>query len=220
MTLKPTTPGSGSGAGSRPLVWPDDPEGVTAADIDFEALAHVLANTCRRGGCCRQYHSVAAHAVVVSEEIEALDGLGDEDRRTLALHGIRIHMSGCPSSCAQHFTADIGLKGVRVRRLIGTREGFDVYLGGGVAGDVHLGGAYATEHVRATAVQPPDGRLEIGGFPQLGGERFDRRNGQNGPDDPREDKRTATSLELAGRHPQKSTHGSLPAKNRLRVTVN
>ncbi len=65
-------------------------------------------------------------------------------RRTLALHGIRIHMSGCPSSCAQHFTADVGLKGVRVRRLVGTREGFDVYLGGGVAGDVHLGLRYRT----------------------------------------------------------------------------
>ncbi len=81
MTRKP--PG-----GDRPLNWPDDPENVTAADIDFTALAHVLANTCRRGGCCRQYHSVAAHAVVVSEEIEALDGLGDEDRRRLALHAL------------------------------------------------------------------------------------------------------------------------------------
>ena len=47
-------------------------------------------------------------------------------------------MSGCPSSCAQHFTADIGLKGVRVRRMIGTREGFDVYLGGGIAGQEHM----------------------------------------------------------------------------------
>jgi len=62
--------------------------------------------------------------------------------RALTLHGIRIHMSGCPSSCAQHFTADIGLKGVRVRRLLGTREGFDVYLGGGIAGQVHLGLSY------------------------------------------------------------------------------
>ena len=74
----------------RPLNWPDDPENVTAADIDFEALAHVLANTCRRGGCCRHYHSIAAHAAIVSEEIEALDGLGDEDRRTLALHALLV----------------------------------------------------------------------------------------------------------------------------------
>ena len=72
----------------RPLNWPDDPETVTAADIDFTALAHVLANTCRRGGCTRLYHSVAAHAVIVSEEIAALDGLGEEDRRTLALHAL------------------------------------------------------------------------------------------------------------------------------------
>ncbi len=63
-------------------------------------------------------------------------------QRHLMLHGIRIHMSGCPSSCAQHFTADIGLKGVRVRRLLGTREGFDVFLGGGVAGSVHYGVPY------------------------------------------------------------------------------
>ena len=74
--------------GERPLHWPGDPENVTAADIDFTALAQVLANTCRRGGCMRAYHSVAAHAVIVSEEIEALDGLGDEDRRTLALHAL------------------------------------------------------------------------------------------------------------------------------------
>ena len=81
--------------------------------------------------------------IAVTETKGAMFRLIDTLRqRTLALHGIRIHMSGCPSSCAQHFTADIGLKGVRVRRLIGTREGFDVYLGGGVAGDVHLGLRY------------------------------------------------------------------------------
>ncbi len=73
---------------ARPLNWPDDAENVTAADVDFEALAHVLANTCRRGGCLRQYHSLAAHAVLVSEEVAALEGLSEEDRRRLALHAL------------------------------------------------------------------------------------------------------------------------------------
>ena len=77
---------TGHGAGG--LNWPGDPEGVTAADIDFEALAHVLANTCRQGGCTARYHSLAGHAVVLSEEIEALDGLDAEERRVLALHAL------------------------------------------------------------------------------------------------------------------------------------
>ena len=80
-------PSNGAGEDS-PLAWPGDPEQVAAAGIDFEALAHVLANTCRRGGRMRQYHSLAAHAVVVSEEIEALHGLSPEDQRTLALHAL------------------------------------------------------------------------------------------------------------------------------------
>jgi ferredoxin-nitrite reductase len=63
-------------------------------------------------------------------------------RRGVVLHGIRIAMSGCPAACAGNHTADIGLKGVRVRRLLGTREGFDVYLGGGVAGQLRLGIPY------------------------------------------------------------------------------
>ena len=79
---------NGRGTAARPLRWPGDPENVSAADIDFEALAHVLANTCRFGGRARPYHSVAAHAAAVSEEIEALDGLKPEDRRRLALHAL------------------------------------------------------------------------------------------------------------------------------------
>ena len=76
------------GGADRPLTWPGDPEQVTAAGIDFEALAYVLANTCRFGGRTRLYHSLAAHAVIASEEIEALDGLGEEERRRLALHAL------------------------------------------------------------------------------------------------------------------------------------
>jgi ferredoxin-nitrite reductase len=58
------------------------------------------------------------------------------------LAGIKIHMSGCPSSCAQTYIGDIGLKGVRVRRPGGTQDGFDIFLGGGAHGPVELGRLY------------------------------------------------------------------------------
>ena len=76
------------GAGERALAWPGDPQGLTAADIDFEAVGHVLANTCRWGGRTPRFYALAQHAAVVSEEIEALDGLEPEDRRELALHAL------------------------------------------------------------------------------------------------------------------------------------
>ena len=77
-----------TGTARRTLSWPGDPEGIAAADIDFEALAHVLANTCRFGGRTTRYHSLAARAVIVSEEVEALDGLDAGDRKKLALHAL------------------------------------------------------------------------------------------------------------------------------------
>jgi ferredoxin-NADP reductase/dissimilatory sulfite reductase (desulfoviridin) alpha/beta subunit/nitrite reductase/ring-hydroxylating ferredoxin subunit len=58
------------------------------------------------------------------------------------LAGIKINMSGCPSSCAQTYTSDIGLKGVRVRRESGTCDAFDVYLAGGIQTKVELGVLY------------------------------------------------------------------------------
>ena len=71
-----------------PPCWPGDPEHVEAGNVDFEAVAHVLANTCRWGGRARQFLSLAQHALTASEEIEALDGIADEDRRALALHAL------------------------------------------------------------------------------------------------------------------------------------
>ena len=64
------------GTEERPLDWPGDPESLTAEAVDFEALAHVLANTCRRGGRLKRFHSLAAHAVTMSEAIEDLGGPG------------------------------------------------------------------------------------------------------------------------------------------------
>ena len=79
---------SNGGTRERALSWPGEPEGVAAGDIDFEALAHVLANTCLWGGRTTRYHSLAAHAVIVSEEVEALDGPAPEERRRLALYAL------------------------------------------------------------------------------------------------------------------------------------
>ena len=72
----------------RPLNWPGDPESLTADDVDFEALAHVLANTCRRCGRLRRFHSLAAHAVLVSEAVEAMSEHGTGDNREAALHAL------------------------------------------------------------------------------------------------------------------------------------
>ena len=71
-----------------PPRWPGDPEQGEGIDVDMEAIAHVLANTCRWGGRTRRFLSLAQHALSMSEEIEALDGVPDEDRRTLALHAL------------------------------------------------------------------------------------------------------------------------------------
>ena len=76
-------------AKERPLVWPGDPESLTAEAVDFEALAHVLANTCRRDGRLRRFHSLAAHAVTMSEAIEDLGG----DVREAALHALLFEAS-------------------------------------------------------------------------------------------------------------------------------
>ena len=71
-----------------PPAWPGNPEHVEAGNVDFEAVAHILANTCRWGGRARRFYSLAQHALTASEEIEALDGIADEDRRALALHAL------------------------------------------------------------------------------------------------------------------------------------
>ncbi len=75
-------------SGNRPFDWPGDPEGLTPDAVDFEALAHVLANTCRRGGRLRRFHSLAAHGVLMSEEIEALGEPGTGDGRAVALYAL------------------------------------------------------------------------------------------------------------------------------------
>jgi ferredoxin-nitrite reductase len=52
---------------------------------------------------------------------------------------VRIHWTGCPNSCGQPQVADIGLMGTKVRKEGKTVEGVDIYMGGKVGKDAHLG---------------------------------------------------------------------------------
>ncbi len=117
----------------QPLAWPGDPDQVSAAEIDFEAVAHVLANTCRRGGRMRHYHSLAAHAVVVSEEIEALQGLTAADRRVLALHALIAGAASAwlrdPPTAAARGADRTGKLAAAIERALREAAGLDPVLG-------------------------------------------------------------------------------------------
>jgi sulfite reductase (ferredoxin) len=49
---------------------------------------------------------------------------------------VKLHVTGCPNSCGQHWIADIGLQGVLLNRDGEQVEGYDVFIGGAL-GDGH-----------------------------------------------------------------------------------
>lgn len=52
---------------------------------------------------------------------------------------VRIHWTGCPNSCGQPQVADIGLMGTKARKDGQAVDGVDLYMGGKVGKDAHLG---------------------------------------------------------------------------------
>jgi len=68
--------------------WPGDPATMGPGDVDFEALAHVLANTCCWGGRSRRFYSVAQHGVNVSAAVDRLGRMDEVERRVLGLHAL------------------------------------------------------------------------------------------------------------------------------------
>ncbi|WP_315788337.1 ferredoxin--nitrite reductase [Fischerella sp. JS2] len=52
---------------------------------------------------------------------------------------VRIHWTGCPNSCGQPQVADIGLMGTKTRKNGKAVEGVDIYMGGKVGKEAHLG---------------------------------------------------------------------------------
>jgi sulfite reductase (ferredoxin) len=66
-------------------------------------------------------------------------------------------MNGCPNSCAQHWIADIGLRGMRKERETGSEEGFTICVGGGLEGPGYI--ASPSAMCPATEVVPTVRRL-------------------------------------------------------------
>ncbi|MDX1976209.1 MAG: ferredoxin--nitrite reductase [Pseudanabaenaceae cyanobacterium bins.68] len=54
-------------------------------------------------------------------------------------HPVRLHWSGCPNSCGQPQVADIGFIGCKARKNGKVVDGVDIYMGGKVGKDAHLG---------------------------------------------------------------------------------
>ena len=73
---------------TRTLRWPGEPAALTVEGVDFEAVAHVLANTCCWRGRSRRFYSLAQHAVTVSAAVERLGGMSEKDLHELSLHAL------------------------------------------------------------------------------------------------------------------------------------
>lgn len=84
--------------------------------------------------CGQAIIETKARALKVTEEVE---------RHVAVTRPVRMHWTGCPNTCAQVQVADIGFMGCMARDENGKPcEGADVFLGGRIGSDSHLGDVY------------------------------------------------------------------------------
>jgi ferredoxin-nitrite reductase len=90
---------------------------VSASEITGGIVA-CTGNT----GCKFSATDTKGHGSALARELETRS---DIDRP------LRIHLTGCPNSCAQHFIGDIGLLGIKTTIEQESIEAYHLYLGGG-----------------------------------------------------------------------------------------
>lgn len=76
---------------------------------------------------------------LIETKNRALELIDELEAELVFTKPVRIHWTGCPNSCGQPQVADIGLMGTKVRKNGKTVEGVDIYMGGKVGKDAHLG---------------------------------------------------------------------------------
>jgi sulfite reductase beta subunit-like hemoprotein len=116
-------------------------QNITFRNVPLAAVAEIRAALAVRGvsllgeGRTAQIRACTGSSVCalgITDAPGAGHGLAANDalRRNSSL---RVHVSGCPNSCAQHQAGDIGLAGSKVRVGGRTTDGYQVYLGSDLA---------------------------------------------------------------------------------------
>ncbi|XP_055808491.1 ferredoxin--nitrite reductase, chloroplastic-like [Solanum dulcamara] len=83
--------------------------------------------------CGQAIIETKARAMKITEEVQRLVSVTQP---------VRMHWTGCPNTCGQVQVADIGFMGCLTRKEGKTVEGADVFLGGRIGSDSHLGDVY------------------------------------------------------------------------------
>lgn len=120
--------------GMQNLIVPHVPEAqVAKLRQALEAAGLPLAASAFRRGVVACTGKEFCKLAVTETKAFAAMLAGDLERRLPEYpEPLSINVNGCPNSCGQHWIADIGLQGVRVKAAQGAADGFDVFLGGGL----------------------------------------------------------------------------------------
>lgn len=92
--------------------------------VEASAIRRGLVACTGNAGCKFAASNTKGHALKLADWLEA--------RLAIDLP-VNIHLTGCHHSCAQHYVGDIGLIAVKVDHGDETVEGYNVFVGGGVA---------------------------------------------------------------------------------------
>jgi ferredoxin-nitrite reductase len=76
---------------------------------------------------------------IIETKNRALAMVKELEQELIQSSPVRIHWTGCPNSCGQPQVADIGLIGTKTRKDDKTVEAVDIWMGGKVGKDAHLG---------------------------------------------------------------------------------
>ncbi|GAA0183617.1 reductase [Lithospermum erythrorhizon] len=79
---------------------------------------------------------------IIETKARALKVTHEVERLVSVTRPVRMHWTGCPNTCAQVQVADIGFMGCMTRKDGKVVEGADVFLGGRIGSDSHLGEVY------------------------------------------------------------------------------